>query len=68
MDGRTCMLLDEQTNLCTVYDSRPDVCRFGAKKPAGQSVQEYAEDVAAGCNLLQEQFGMAPSYRVTLRR
>lgn len=67
LDGRVCIFLDERTNLCTVYDSRPEVCRFGTKKPSNQTVGEYAADVAAGCNMLQEQMGMDPAYRVILR-
>lgn len=67
-DGKKCLFLDDRTNLCLIYETRPEICRFGAKKPPGQSLALYAEDAADGCNLLQEHFGIDPSYRVTLRR
>jgi Fe-S-cluster containining protein len=63
-----CLFLDDRTNLCLIYETRPEVCRFGAKKPPNQSMTEYAEDAAAGCNLLQIMQGVDESYRVILRQ
>jgi len=68
LDGKKCLFLDDRTNLCLIYETRPEVCRFGTKKPPGQPLAEYAAEVADGCNYLQEEFGIDPSYRVTLRR
>jgi len=62
-----CAYLDQQTNLCLIYETRPAVCRFGTKKPPTQSMDEYVVDVAAGCDILQEREGMPKEYRVTPR-
>jgi hypothetical protein len=51
---------------CAIYETRPAVCRFGAKKPPGQSMMDYAKEVAAGCNFLQEKEGLPESFRVKL--
>lgn len=66
LDGLKCVFLDEG-NRCMIYAIRPDVCRFGTKKPEGQSMKDYALDVAAGCDALQEREGADPSLRVLPR-
>ena len=65
-DGVTCIFLDERTDLCTIYETRPLVCHFGATKPDEQSMEEYAKDVAEGCNTLQSLLGLDPAFRVRL--
>lgn len=65
-DGVTCIFLDERTDLCTIYATRPEVCHFGASKPESQSMAEYAQDAADGCNLLQLLLGIDASFRVRL--
>jgi Fe-S-cluster containining protein len=62
------LFLDDRTNLCLIYETRPEVCRFGSKKPPQQSMASYAQEIADGCNTLQEREGLDPSYRVILRR
>ena len=66
IDGVTCIFLDERTDLCTIYETRPLVCHFGASKPDDQSLAEYAKDVADGCNFLQATLGIDSSFRVRL--
>lgn len=73
-DGLRCVHLVDtfdtngrRVSACSVYSTRPDVCRFGFKKPPGQSIASYAQEVADGCNELQRQQGVPDSYRVTLR-
>lgn len=66
IDGVTCIFLDERTDLCTIYETRPEVCHFGAKKPEGQSMEDYAKDVAEGCNMLQSLLGIDLGFRVRL--
>ena len=64
LDGKVCIFLDEGSNLCTIYETRPDVCRFGFKKRADQTLRDHAVEIAEGCNFLQALMGMDESYRV----
>ena len=49
-----CLHLDEATNLCTIYETRPAMCRVTGM---------YRENAEA-CNRLQENQGISKSFRV----
>lgn len=61
-DGSCSRLVDNQ---CSIYESRPEVCRHGHSMVAmGLSREDYDRLTARTCNHLQEADGMPKSYRV----
>ncbi len=55
----TCVYFDEKTNLCSVYEIRPLICRvdFGYSLYASKlSYDEYVRLTNIACNLLQKRF------------
>lgn len=64
-DG-SCEMLGED-NRCTVYETRPDICNIDTmidRLGLDRRMRYWLN--ATTCNLLQEQAGIDPSYRVTL--
>jgi Fe-S-cluster containining protein len=54
-------------NLCSVYETRPDLCRVEVMRERHQFSRAIHYFVAAeSCNAMQEEDGMDPSYRVAL--
>lgn len=52
-------------NLCSIYETRPDICRYGhSRAELGLSEDEYARLTARVCNRLQIADGMPEKYRV----
>ena len=56
--GACCRLLncahfDEQSNLCTIYERRPDVCRIGYGRPAQMPPEQYLSLTRQACTALQ---------------
>lgn len=61
-DG-TCRHLDEKTNLCTIYDQRPDMCRVDlmiSRSDPKFSRDDYYKLTAAVCRSWQMDAGFPP--------
>ena len=43
-------------NKCTIYETRPKICRIGYGKPDSMSVERYLEITKQACKLLEEQY------------
>ena len=54
-----CPLLDDATNLCTVYESRPAFCRVGFYRPSDVPVDEYIKKTHEACKALEAQYGQS---------
>lgn len=66
LENGACEMLDEN-NRCTVYETRPAICNIDTMiARLGYDRQQRYQLNAEMCNLLQEQAGIDPSYRVTL--
>lgn len=61
-DGSCSKLVNNQ---CSVYETRPDVCRHGhSREVLGMSSDEYDRLTANLCNRMQVADGMDESWRV----
>ncbi len=53
-----CIYLDQKTNLCTIYETRPDFCRddvwYELQYKDIISLEEYLRDLTMGCRALIE--------------
>jgi Fe-S-cluster containining protein len=63
-DGACAHLSNE--NLCTIYETRPDICRVGATTLLGLTPPEYYALTAKRCGEMQESLGLDVRYRVVL--
>ena len=65
-----CKYFDTLTNMCNIYDSRPDICRvdkmFGIRYHQYFTKEEFYIENAKVCNLLQEQYKMDESFRIKI--
>lgn len=43
-------------NLCTIYETRPPICRVGYSRKPGQDDASYKQEVEQACNTLQTLF------------
>lgn len=50
--------------LCSIYETRPEVCRVGFSKPVWIDIEDYHVISAHVCNDLQKRLGIDESYRV----
>jgi len=69
-DG-VCKYLDLKTNLCTIYEIRPDICNidkmFEKKYFKYFTKQEFYKENAKVCNLLQEKYNLDEIFRVRIK-
>lgn len=67
-----CKYFDKLTNSCTIYETRPDICRvdkmFELKYYKHFTKEEFYIANANVCNELQEQYRMDKSYRVIIKK
>jgi len=65
-----CKYFDSISNLCTIYENRPDICRVDKMFDLVYSKEFTQEEFYIGnakvCNDLQEQYKMDKSFRVTI--
>jgi Fe-S-cluster containining protein len=64
-DG-ACSKLDRETMTCTVYETRPRICRSDV--PSGHDPQAWHQMLADYCNGLQRVAGIDKRFRVILMR
>ena len=65
-ESGACVYLGED-NLCTIYETRPEVCRIDAMGvKLGLSEQDNYRLTAAMCNRFQEALGVDEEFRVKL--
>lgn len=50
-----CKYLNEDTNLCDIYEERPIFCRIIEGKPEGITMKDWLKLNYEGCNELQEE-------------
>ena len=66
----TCKYLDSISNLCTIYENRPDICRvdkmFDLVYSSEFTQEEFYIENAKVCNNLQEKYKMDKSFRVKI--
>jgi len=69
-DG-VCKYLDLKTNLCRIYDIRPDICNIETmyKKEYYKYYTkiEFFKLNAEVCNHLQEKYGLDSSYKIQIK-
>jgi len=65
-----CKFFDRKTNSCTIYESRPNICKvdkmFDIKYSNEFSKKEFYKLNARACNELQEKYHLDISYRIQL--
>ena len=63
-DGSCLHLTDEL--LCSIYDTRPPICRVMDSCPTGVSEKQWVDFNAAACNLMVRRDGLGKEYLVQL--
>lgn len=53
-------------NECSIYASRPDICRTGFSRGASEPEPDYFRRCADACNMMQEADGMGTEWRVNM--
>ena len=65
-----CKYLDQITNICSVYDNRPDICSidrmFEKEYKFYFSKDEFYLMNANACNRLQEEVGMNEKFKINI--
>lgn len=66
-----CKFFDIKTNSCTIYESRPDICKvdkmFDIKYSNEFSKKEFYKLNAKVCNELQKKYKLNNSFRIKLK-
>lgn len=66
-DDGSCVRYDREARRCSIYDSRPAICRVDEyAETNGLPLDDWYEVNAAACNRLQDDLGIDPSFRVRL--
>jgi Fe-S-cluster containining protein len=52
----SCAMLDRATNLCTVYENRPDFCRVGYSREEGEALSDYVSRTKMACMVLADAY------------
>lgn len=70
MGNGTCKYFDISSDMCTIYDTRPNICRidkmFDLKYKKSFSKLEFYNLNAKACNELQEKFNLNKKYRIQI--
>jgi hypothetical protein len=53
-------------NKCSVYETRPALCRIGVNIPEWMPIDQYYEQNIAACNKLIDLFGLGDEWRPTI--
>ncbi len=64
------VLIDKQTNICLIYETRPDICRvdlmFEKKYYKYYTKDEYFKLNIEACNKMQIMFNIDEKYRIKI--
>ncbi len=68
-DGKTCEMFNEKTRLCTVYNSRPDICNvdktfYSIHSKTGKTKKEVFLNESKICNSFIREAGLDEKYLV----
>jgi Fe-S-cluster containining protein len=65
-DG-VCRNYDRHSRGCSIYSTRPDICRVEIVMPVAAKRTEYYLETARNCNALQDLNGVPKRFRVDTR-